>query len=395
MSRYQEEFHPPIRLLLGAGPSSVNPRVLQAMGAPILGHLDPEFIRVMDDVREMLRLVFQTSNGITLPISGTGSAGMEAALVNVLEPGDTIVVAVNGFFGERMAEIASRCGANVRRVEAPWGHPLDPQAVEAELKNHSKVKAVALVHAETSTGVANPVAEIAEIARANGVLTIVDSVTSLGGMEVAVDRWGVDVCYSGTQKCLGCPPGLAPITFGPEAEAVLQNRQTPVQSWYLDVTLLRVYWSGNRAYHHTAPISMIYGLREGLRVVLEEGLEARFQRHDRNAAALRAGLETLGLLLFAQEGARLSTLTSVYIPEEVNDAKVRSTLLNQYNIEISGGLGPVAGKIWRIGLMGENSTPASVLAFLSALEEILLQEGYELAQGEGVAAAQRALAMTG
>ena len=395
MSRYQEEFDPPVRLLLGAGPSSVNPRVLQAMGAPILGHLDPEFIRVMDDVREMLRLVFQTSNGITLPISGTGSAGMEAALVNILEPGDTIVVAVNGFFGERMAEIASRCGANVRRVEAPWGHPLDPQVVEAALKDHSKVKAVALVHAETSTGVANPVAEIAERARANGVLTIVDSVTSLGGMEVAVDRWGVDVCYSGTQKCLGCPPGLAPITFGPEAEAVLKNRQTPVQSWYLDLTLLRVYWSGNRAYHHTAPISMIYGLREGLRVVLEEGLEARYQRHDRNAAALRAGLEALGLQLFAQEGARLSTLTSVRIPEGVNDAKVRSTLLNQYNIEIGGGLGPVAGKIWRIGLMGENSTPASVLTFLSALEEILPQEGYELAQGEGVAAAQRALAMTG
>ena len=392
MPSYQEEFTPPTRLLMGAGPSNANPRVLQAMGASLLGHLDPAFLRVMDDVKEMLRLVFQTTNGITLPISGTGSAGMESALVNVLEPGDNIVVGVNGYFGDRMAKIAERCGVTVHRVEAPWGHPLDPQAMEAELKKHPKVKAVAMVHVETSSGVRNPTADIADIAHSHDALIVVDAVTSLGGMEVEVDRWGLDVCHSGTQKCLGCPPGLAPITFGPRAEEVLQSRQTPVQSWYLDATLLRTYWSENRAYHHTAPISMIYGLREGLRVVLEEGLEARFQRHALNAAALRAGLETLGLQLFAQEGYRAPTLTAVHVPDGVSDAKVRSTLLRQYNIEIGGGLGPVAGKIWRIGLMGENSTASNVLTFLSALEEVLPQEGYEVARGEGVAAAQRALA---
>ena len=390
--RYMEEFHPPARILMGAGPSNVNPRVLHAMNAPLLGHLDPDFIRVMDDVREMLRIVFQTTNAITLPISGTGSAGMEAALVNILEAGDTVVVGINGYFADRIGQIASRCGATVHIVNAPWGHPLDPKAMEAEIKKHPKVKVVAMVHAETSTGVLNPVAEIAEIAHRHGALALADTVTSLGGIEVAVDRWGVDVCYSGTQKCLGCPPGLAPITFGPRAEEVLKSRKTPVQSWYLDVTLLRTYWSENRAYHHTAPISMIYGLREGLRVVLEEGLEARFQRHSRNAEALWAGLEALGLRFFAPEAVRLPTLTAVHIPEGVSDAQVRSTLLRQYNIEIGGGLGPVAGKIWRIGLMGENAKPSNVVTLLSALEEILPQAGYEVAKGEGVAAAQRVLA---
>ncbi|MSQ22264.1 MAG: alanine--glyoxylate aminotransferase family protein [Dehalococcoidia bacterium] len=390
--RYLEEFHPPARILMGAGPSNVNPRVLHAMTAPLLGHLDPDFIRVMDDVREMLRIVFQTTNVTTLPISGTGSAGMEAALVNILEPGDTVVVGINGYFADRISQIATRCGATVHIVNAPWGHPLDPKAMEAEVKKHPKVKVVAMVHAETSTGVQNPVAEIAQIAHRHGALALVDTVTSLGGIEVAIDRWGVDVCYSGTQKCLGCPPGLAPITFGPRAEEVLKSRKTPVQSWYLDVTLLRSYWSENRAYHHTAPISMIYGLREGLRVVLEEGLEARFQRHSRNAQALWAGLEALGLRLFAQEGVRLPTLTAVHIPDGVSDTQVRSALLRQYNIEIAGGLGPVAGKIWRIGLMGENAKPSNVVTLLSALEEILPKMGYEVAKGEGVAAAQRALA---
>jgi alanine-glyoxylate transaminase/serine-glyoxylate transaminase/serine-pyruvate transaminase len=387
-----EEFHPLPRILMGAGPSNVNPRVLQAMTAPLLGHLDPDFIKVMDDVREMLRKVFQTSNAITLPISGTGSAGMEAALVNILEPGDTVVVGINGYFADRIAQIASRCGATTYRVEAAWGYPLDPAAIEAELKKHPKVKVVAMVHAETSTGVMNPVAEIAEIAYKHGALAVVDTVTSLGGMDVAVDRWGVDVCYSGTQKCLGCPPGLAPITFGPRAEEVLRSRKTAVQSWYLDVTLLRSYWSENRVYHHTAPISMIYGLREGLRVVLEEGMEARFKRHTRNASALCAGLEALGLRLFAQEEVRLPTLTSIHIPEGVSDTHVRSTLLHKYNIEIGGGLGPVGGKIWRIGLMGENANPSNVLMLLSALEDILPEVGYEVAKGEGVAAAQRLLA---
>ena len=392
MRSYQEEFHPPPRLLLGPGPSNVNPRVLQAMSVPILGHLDPDFLRAMDDVREMLRLVFQTANGITLPVSGTGSAGMETAMVNVLEPGDTIVVGINGYFSERMAQIASRCGATALRVETEWGHPLDPAAIRAELARHAQVKAVAVVHAETSTGVLSPIADIAEVAHSHDALLIADTVTSLGGVRVAVDEWGIDVCYSGTQKCLGCPPGLAPVTLGPRAEATLMARETPVQSWYLDLSLLRTYWSETRAYHHTAPITMIYGLREGLRVVLEEGLEARFQRHARNAAALHDGLEALGLELFAQKDARLNTLTSIRIPEGVNDANVRRRLLTEYNIEIGGGLGPVAGKIWRIGLMGENSRPSAVLSLLSALEELLSQEGYEVAQGQGVAAAQRALA---
>ena len=391
MHSYQEEFHPPERLLLGPGPSNVNPRVLKAMGAPLLGHLDPDFLRVMDDVREMLRLVFQTGNTITFPVSGTGSAGIETAMVNVLEAGDTAVVGVNGYFGDRMAQIAERCGATVHRVETEWGHPLDPAAVRAELAKHPKVKAVGMIHAETSTGVLSPVAEIAEITHAHDALLIVDTVTSLGGIEVAVDEWGVDICYSGTQKCLGCPPGLAPVTMSPKAEEVLTTRKTPVQSWYLDLSLLRSYWSNTRAYHHTAPISMIYGLREGLRVVLEEGLEARYQRHARNALGLRAGLEALGLRLFAREDARLNTLTSVRIPEGISDTNVRGTLLREHGIEIGGGLGPVAGKAWRIGLMGENSKPAAVLTLLSALEKILPQEGYEVAQGQGVGAAEQKL----
>ena len=392
MERYRQEFQPPARLLLGPGPSNVNPRVLKAMSASLLGYLDPDFLTVMDDVAEMLRLVFRTSNDLTLPISGTGSAGMEAALVNVLERGDSIVVGVNGFFGDRIAQIAERCGATVHRVEAPWGHPVDPEAIEAELKRHSGVKAVAFVHAETSAGVLTPPAPIVEVAHAHGALALVDTVTSLGGVEVDVDGWGADLCFSGTQKCLGCPPGLAPLTVSPRADAVVRNRQTPVQSWYLDLTLLWRYWSGTRMYHHTAPISMLYGLREGLRVVLEEGLTTRIQRHTQAAAALKAGLEALGMRLFAQEGYRLPTLTTVRIPDGVDDAAVRSALVERYGIDIGGGLGPVAGQVWRIGLMGENATASAVLTLLSALEEILPENGYEVGRGEGVAAAERALA---
>jgi alanine-glyoxylate transaminase/serine-glyoxylate transaminase/serine-pyruvate transaminase len=362
------------------------------MGMSLLGHLDPNFLQVMDDVADMLRLVFRTENDLTLPISGTGSAGMEAALVNVIEPGDTIVVGINGFFGERIAQIAERYGAAVHRVEATWGHPVDPDAIEAELKRHSAVKAVAFVHAETSAGVLTPPRQIVELAHNHDALALVDTVTSLGGVDVDVDGWGADVCFSGTQKCLGCPPGLAPLTIGPRAETVIQDRKTPVQSWYLDTTLLRRYWSGTRVYHHTAPISMTYGLREGLRVVLEEGMEARIQRHARVSSALRTGLEALGLRLFAQEGYRLPTLTTVRIPDGVDDATVRSALLERYSIEIGGGLGPVAGQVWRIGLMGENATASSVLTLLSALEDLLPENGYEIGRGEGVAAAQRALA---
>ncbi|MBI2171643.1 MAG: alanine--glyoxylate aminotransferase family protein [Chloroflexi bacterium] len=392
MPKYLDEFHPPTRLLMGAGPSNVNPRVLRAMSAPLLGHLDPDFIGVMDDVKSMLRLVFQTNNNLTIPISGTGTAGMEAALVNVLEPGDTLVTAVNGYFGGRLSDIGARCGARVHQIDTPWGEPVDPAAVESELRKHPKVKAVAMVHAETSTGVLSPVEEIARIAHRHNALLILDTVTSLGGVEVAVDRWDVDVCYSGTQKCLGCPPGLAPITLSPRAEEALNHRKTPVQSWYFDLSLLSSYWGDNRAYHHTAPISMIFGLREGLRVVLEEGLQKRFQRHQGNAAALRAGLLALGLELFAKDGCRLPSLTSVHVPSGVTDARVRTALLRTYNIEIGGGLGPVAGKVWRIGLMGENSYPSSLFTLLSALETILTGEGYEVAPGVALAAAQQVIA---
>ncbi|MBI4199008.1 MAG: alanine--glyoxylate aminotransferase family protein [Chloroflexi bacterium] len=392
MEPYLQEFHPPARLLLGPGPSNVSPRVLQAMTAPVLGYLDPHFARVMDDIRAMLRLVFQTGNRLTLPVSGTGSAGMEAALGNVLEPGDTLVVGVNGFFGERLTQIGERCGARVVQVQAPWGRPLDPEAVAAELRKNKRVKAVAVVHAETSTGVLNPVQEVARVAREHDALTIVDAVTSLGGIEVAVDQWGVDVSFSCSQKCLGCPPGLAPITLGPRAEEVLGQRKTPPHSWYLDLNLTQRYWSQNLSYHHTPPTSMLYGLREGLRAILEEGLQARFRRHWRNGAALHAGLEALGLGLFAQQGYRLPVLTSVRIPDGLNDDKVRSALLNEYNIEIGRGQGAMAGKIWRIGLMGENSRPSAVFSLLSALEQVLPREGFEVAKGESVAAAQRVLA---
>ncbi len=392
MEHYRQEFQPPARLLLGAGPSNVNPRVLQAMSMSLVGHLDPNFLQVMDDVADMLRLVFRTNNDLTLPISGTGSAGMEAALVSVLEHGDSIVVGINGFFGERIAQIAERCGATVHRVEATWGHPLDPEAIEAELKRHNGVKAVAFVHAETSAGVLTPPQPIVDIAHHHGALALVDTVTSLGGVEVDVDGWEADICFSGSQKCLGCPPGLAPVTVSPRAETVMQDRQTLVQSWYLDMTLLRRYWSGTRMYHHTAPISMLYGLREGLRVVLEEGLSTRIQRHTQVSTALKAGLEALGLRLFAQEGYRLPNLTTVRIPDGVDDAAVRSALMERYGIEIGGGLGPVAGQVWRIGLMGENATASSVLTILSALEDLLPENGYEIGRGEGVATAQRALA---
>ncbi|MDH7568037.1 MAG: alanine--glyoxylate aminotransferase family protein [Armatimonadota bacterium] len=377
------ELCPPERLLLGPGPSNVDPRVLRALSTPLLGHLDPAFLAIMDETMELLRTVFQTRNRFTIPVSGTGSAGMEAALVNVLEPGDTAVVCVNGVFGERMCDVAARCGAEVTRVDAEWGRAIDPGAVASALRG-KRPKVVAVVHAETSTGVLQPVAEIGALARQAGALFLVDTVTSLGGVPVCVDQWGADVVYSGTQKCLSCPPGLAPITFSERALEVVRARKTKVQSWYLDMTMIEKYWSGERLYHHTAPISMNYALREALRIVHEEGLEARFQRHRRNQEALLAGLEGMGLSLFADPAHRLPSLTTVWVPEGVEDGVVRKRLLDEFHIEIGGGLGPVKGKIWRIGLMGYASRPASVLAVLSALERILGRSG-------GVAAAAEAL----
>ncbi|MCH8190917.1 MAG: alanine--glyoxylate aminotransferase family protein [Chloroflexi bacterium] len=391
-SRIVGELNPPDRLLLGPGPANVSPRVLRALATPLLGHLDPAFLSIMDDTVYLLRQVFQTSNHVTIPISGTGSAGMEAALCNVVEPGDTVVIGINGYFGERLAEMASRYGARVVRVEAEWGLPLELEKIQKALKAERSVKVVAVVHAETSTGVLQPLDGLANLARSHDALLLVDAVTSLGGIDLRVDDWEIDICYSGTQKCLGAPPGLSPLTFGPRAVEVLRSRKTKVANWYLDLTLLGQYWGGERVYHHTAPISMIYALREALRIVDEEGLQKRFARHRRSARALWAGLEAMGIGLIAPEGYRAYSLTTVRIPEGVDDAALRRTLLEDWSIEIGGGLGPLRGKAWRVGLMGYNSTAKSVLTFLAALESALVQQGLEIAQGAGAAAAQRALA---
>jgi alanine-glyoxylate transaminase / serine-glyoxylate transaminase / serine-pyruvate transaminase len=382
------EFTPPARILLGPGPSQVHPRVLRAMAAPLLGHLDPAFVAMMEDVKQLLRLVFATENPLTLPISGTGSAGMEAAIVNLVEPGDEIVVGVNGVFGTRLAEVAERAGATAVRVEAPWGRIVRAEQIEAGLRSCRRPKLVALVHAETSTGAWQPLEDAVRLAHDHGALFLTDCVTSLGGAPVEIDAWGIDAAYSGTQKCLSCPPGLAPVTFGPHALEVLHRRKTRVQSWYLDLTLLERYWGEERVYHHTAPISMNYALREALRLVAEEGLPARFARHRLNHAALAAGLTPLGLELAAEEGHRLPMLNAVTVPEGVDEARVRGRLLSAHGIEIGGGLGPMKGRVWRIGLMGESSQRIHVLAVLSALEEALRAEGRRVAPGASVAAAR-------
>ena len=389
---YLSELQPSARLLLGPGPSSVHPRVLQAMTLPVMGHLDPDFFQVMNDIGDMLREVYHTSNAMTMPISATGTGAMETACANILEPGDTFVVCRNGYFGIRLGDIAQRCGARVFEVDTPWGQPVDPQVLDDELSKHSRVKAVGVVHAETSTGVLTPIPGILDVIRKHGALSIVDAVTSLGGHDMRVDEWGIDVCYSGTQKCLGAPPGLAPITLSEDAMDVVRTRETPVQSFYFNLQELGSYWGRNRAYHHTAPISMTYALREALRMMMEEGIENRIDRHARAAAALRAGLEALGLELLAHPGYRLNPLTTVQIPEGIDDAQVRAALLNEYGIEIGGGLGEFRGKAWRIGLMGDSARDRNVLALLSALEQLLSENGYEVAFGSSLAASQKAIA---
>lgn len=360
------------RILMGPGPSNVHPRVLAAMATPLVGHLDPQFVAVMDEVRSMLRTVMRTENEMTFAISAPGSAGMEAALVNLLEPGDEALICIHGVFGLRMAEIAERCGAKVTRVEAEWGTPIAPAAVAKALVG-SRPKVLAIVHAETSTGVRQPLEEIADLAREAGALLVVDAVTSLGGIDVRVDEWGIDVLYSGTQKCLSAPPGLSPITFSPRALEAIEKRRTKVQSWFLDVSLLRGYWSGGqRAYHHTAPVSMAFALREALRIVLEEGVDARIERHRRNHEQLRARLEPMGFRFLVAPEFRLPQLNAVLLPAGIDEARLRRRLLDDHDIEVGGGLGPLAGKIWRIGLMGESSTPAHIDALCGALEELLV-----------------------
>ena len=362
--------------------------MLRAMAAPLLGHLDPAFIAMMEDVKALLRFVFATENPLTFPVSGTGSAGMETCIVNLVEPGDEVVVGVNGVFGTRMADVIERAGGTAVRVEAPWGRVVRAEQIEAALRNCRRPKLVALVHAETSTGAWQPLPDAAKLAHAHGALFLTDCVTSLGGAPVEIDGWEVDVAYSGTQKCLSCPPGLSPVTFGPRAQDVLRTRKSKVQSWYLDVTLLSQYWGEARVYHHTAPISMNYALREALRLVAEEGLEARFTRHRRNHEALAAGLAALGLGLASEEGHRLPMLNAVMVPDGVDEARVRGRLLTEHGIEIGGGLGPMKGKVWRIGLMGESSRRAHVLAALAALEDALRAEGRRVAPGAGLSAAQ-------
>ncbi|MFN2156060.1 MAG: pyridoxal-phosphate-dependent aminotransferase family protein [Anaerolineae bacterium] len=369
MKQYTDLNTPP-RLLLGPGPSTVHPRVLRAMAHPLVGHLDPQFIALMNEVQEMLRVVFQTENQLTVPVSGTGSAAMEASLCNFIEPGDSVVIGVCGYFGERLCDIAGRYGAEVRRLDRPVGEVFEIGEFEAELER-KPAKLVALVHAETSTGVLQPMEGLADLVHRHGGLLVMDCVTSLGGVPVKVDEWSVDVAYSCSQKCLGAPPGLGPITVSPRAVEVLNARQTPVTNWYLDLSLLSKYWGSERTYHHTAPISMNYALREALRMVLEEGLEARFARHRANAELLWEGLQDLGLELFVPLERRLIPLTTVKVPEGVDEATVRSELLQTYNIEIAGGLGATKGKVWRIGLMGYSSQPQNVLALLGALDRLI------------------------
>jgi alanine-glyoxylate transaminase/serine-glyoxylate transaminase/serine-pyruvate transaminase len=391
MSDYLKEFRPTRRVLMGPGPCNVHPRVLQVMAEVIQGHLDPEVLGVLGQISQMLRIVMGTSNELTLAVSGTGSAAMEAAIVNIIEPGDRIVVAVNGYFGERLCEVARRAGAQVEPVRFEWGRAVEAEPVKVALDRLGHAKAVAMVNAETSTGVLSPVPEVARVAHEYEALLILDAVTSIGGMEVALDEWGADICYSGPQKCLGVPPGLAPITAGQRAVEVMKNRKSPVASFYLDLHLLQEYWQTPHRYHHTIPSTFAYALREGLRQVLEEGLKRRFDRHARNAAALRSGLQGMGLELFADPNHVLNPLTTVQVPVGVDEAWVRRTLLDRFDLEIGGGLGPVAGKIWRIGLMGDTCRPQNVFACLSALESLLTEQGVEIEPGSGVAAAQRVL----
>jgi alanine-glyoxylate transaminase/serine-glyoxylate transaminase/serine-pyruvate transaminase len=383
----------PTRVLLGPGPSLVHPRVLQAMASPLLGHLDPAFLLIMDEIQTRLRGLFRTANRFTIALSGTGSAGMEAALVNLIEPGDAVLVGVNGLFGARMVSIVERAGGKPIPVEASWGRAIDPDDVRTALVRCGPVKAVAIVHVETSTGVHQPLEAIGALCREHHALFVVDAVTSLGGLPVEVDAWGIDVCYSGTQKCLSCPPGLAPLTLSERALAGLRRRVRPCQSWYLDLAMIDDYWSeGTRAYHHTAPISMLYALREALRLIDEEGLDARVRRHRLHSLALTAGLEALGLTYVAQPGHRAPTLHCVAVPDPRQEQPARAALLQRYGIEIGGGLGPLKGAAWRIGLMGESARRCHVLTLLNALEELFIERRWRDRPGTALEAAARVYA---
>ncbi len=366
-------MHPAERLLMGPGPSPVPQRVLRALGAPTLGHLDPQYLKIMDEVCEMLRQVFRTANPLTFPVSGTGMAGMECIAVNLVEPGDEVIVGVNGVFGTRMKDVMERCGAVVHALECPWGETFDHARISEAFAAHPRAKLLGIVQAETSTGAHQPIEGLSAITRAHNALLVVDAVTSLGGHELRVDDWGIDAIYSGTQKCLSCPPGLSPVSFGPRALAKMDARKTKVQSWYLDVSMLRKYYTGGggggRVYHHTAPINMTYALHEALTIVLEEGLDARIARHATMHQRLRTGLEKLGLGYVPKRS--LHSLNCIHVPAGADDAGVRRRLLEEYGIEIGAGLGPMAGKAWRIGLMGHGAAVRNVDLVLAALATIL------------------------
>jgi len=386
-------FNPPVRTLMGPGPSDVHPRILEALSRPTIGHLDPAFIELMDELKGLLQYAFQTENALTMPVSAPGSAGMETCFVNLVEPGDKVIVCQNGVFGGRMKENVERCGGLPVLVEDPWGTAIDAGKLEEALKAHADAKIVAMVHAETSTGAQSDVATLVKLAHEHGCLTIVDTVTSLGGTPVKVDEWGIDAIYSGSQKCLSCTPGLSPVSFNERALEKIRNRRTKVQSWFMDLNLVMGYWGTGtkRAYHHTAPINTLYALHEALVILKEEGLENAWARHRKNHLALRAGLEAMGLSFVVKEADRLPQLNAVTIPAGVDDATVRGRLLKEYNLEIGAGLGALAGKVWRIGLMGHASRAENILLCIGALESILGDMGAEIKRGAALPAMQKAL----
>ena len=380
------DIFPRHRLLMGPGPSNVHPRVLHAMARPTVGHLDPIFGAIMEEIKDMLRVAFRTENALTIPLSSPGSVGMETCFVNLLEPGDTAIVCVNGAFGGRMADIVRRCGATAVTVDHEWGKPVDPSRVAATLKDHPDAAVLAFVHAETSTGAQSDAAALCALASEHGALSVVDTVTSLGGIPVDVDFWGADAVYSGTQKCLSCPPGLSPLTISERATNKIKSRSTPVQSWFMDLNLVMSYWDakGGRTYHHTAPVNAMYGLHEALTILLDEGLEEAWKRHALMHKALWAGLKALGMERLVPESDALPQLNTVRVPDGVNEAAIRTALLNEFDIEIGAGLGELAGKVWRIGLMGETAQPNSIRRLIAALETVLAHQGCEILSGNSI-----------
>ena len=389
-----QSFHPPIRTLMGPGPSDVHPRILEALSRPTIGHLDPAFVDMMDEVKVLLRYAFQTENELTMPVSAPGSAGMETCFVNLVEPGDKVIVCQNGVFGGRMKENVERTGGTPVMVEDAWGTAVDPAKLEHALKANPDAKIVAFVHAETSTGTQSDAETLVELAHKHDCLTIVDTVTSLGGSPVKVDEWGIDAIYSGTQKCLSCTPGIAPVSFNERALDKVRNRQSKVQSWFLDLNLVMAYWgggSGKRTYHHTAPVNAMYALHEALVMLRDEGLENAWARHQRHHLALRAGLESLGLQFIVKQSDRLPQLNAVSVPEGVDEALVRSRLLREFNLEIGAGLGDLAGKVWRIGLMGHSSRAENILLCVGALEAVLSDMGAPIDTGQALGAVQHSL----